>query len=59
MRRFNARRSLALASLIVSFAAVCEMDAADEERELKHYCQMVEGGHWPDFKNLRSKCNDF
>lgn len=28
----------------------------DEQSDFEHYCNMVEQGHWPDFKNLEDEC---
>jgi len=36
------------------------MDYQDAERELAVYCEMVQAGHWPDFKKLdeRGECDE-
>jgi hypothetical protein len=38
---------------------VGKMDKTDEEEEIQHYCEMVEAGHWTNFKNvnLDEYCN--
>jgi hypothetical protein len=41
------------------FGLAGEMDKTDEENEVKHYCEMVDAGHWTNFKkvNLDEYCN--
>lgn len=41
------------AGALVLLALVGTMDYHDAERELEHYCEMVEAGHWPDYRNLK------
>jgi hypothetical protein len=38
---------------------VGKMDKTDEEEEVQHYCEMVEAGHWNNYKrvNLDIYCN--
>jgi hypothetical protein len=38
---------------------VGQMDKTDEEEEVQHYCEMVEAGHWNNYKrvNLDTYCN--
>jgi hypothetical protein len=38
---------------------VGKMDKTDEEEEVQHYCEMVEAGHWNNYKrvNLDTYCN--
>jgi hypothetical protein len=38
---------------------VGKMDKTDEEEEVQHYCEMVDAGHWNNYKqvNLDTYCN--
>jgi hypothetical protein len=38
---------------------VGKMDKTDEEEEVQYYCEMVEAGHWNNYKrvNLDTYCN--
>ena len=33
------------------------MDAAEQDNQQEHYCDMVESGAWPDYKEQQEKCN--
>lgn len=55
MRRSSVTYLIAGGVLSV-FAVVTNSDFKDELREFDHYCDMVEAGHWPDFKNLADEC---
>ena len=39
---------------------VGRMDYQDAEREHAHYCEMVQAGHWPDYKKLdeQGECDE-
>jgi hypothetical protein len=52
----NSLITLIAAAVVAIFMAVGESDYEDELREFKHYCNMVEAGHWPDFKKLADEC---
>ncbi len=41
---------LAAGTLGVLFGLVGNADYADEKKETAHYCEMVRGGHWPDYR---------
>lgn len=47
---------LIAAACIAAFMAVGNSDYKDELREFDHYCNMVEAGHWPDFKGIADEC---
>tara|TARA_R110000796_G_scaffold33154_1_gene86241 strand:- start:92 stop:298 length:207 start_codon:yes stop_codon:yes gene_type:complete len=37
----------------LALGCVGEMDKVDEEGEVQHYCEMVEAGHWGNFKSVK------
>lgn len=43
---------------VIIFLVVSTMDYQDEVMEQKHYCEMVEQGHWPDYEEKYDEvCN--
>lgn len=46
----NRKIVLALVILACIFGYMGHMQHEDEQKETAHYCDMVRGGHWPDFK---------
>ena len=46
------RNGILTIGLIVCFGIVSQMDADDADNEQTHYCEMVTGGYWPDFKDI-------
>jgi hypothetical protein len=42
--------------IMAVYTVVSSMDFEDEQRDFDHYCNMVEQGHWPDFKEIADKC---
>ena len=38
--------------LLILFLAVSKMDAQDEAQEQAYYCEMVNSGDWPNFKEI-------
>lgn len=42
----------AAGALIGAFGVVGKSDYADAQKETAHYCEMVRGGFWPDFKDM-------
>ncbi|TVS00469.1 MAG: hypothetical protein EA406_00515 [Rhodospirillales bacterium] len=45
-----------LAAIIIAMAIIGEMDYRDHEREHAHYCEMVQAGHWPDYRGHVGTC---
>jgi len=44
--------------LFVALAVAGTIDVADEAREFQHYCDMIESGAWPDYRNLKEDCDE-
>ena len=45
------------AALLAAFGIVGAMDYQDEQRAEKRYCEMVESGYWPDYREMGDDCN--
>ena len=45
------------AALLAAFGIVGAMDYRDEQRAEAHYCEMIESGHWPDYREMGDDCN--
>ena len=62
MGTITARELLTGAALIgaliiaLGFAGASDMEA--ELIEARHYCDMVTGGYWPDYKGTAADCPD-
>lgn len=52
----RAKKLAAAAILVAGYLLAGHMDYEDEQDEFKRYCEMVEAGHWPDFKSLAGEC---
>ena len=49
------------AALTLVFGAlgiVGAMDVAEQESQHEHYCDMIQDGAWPDYKQQKEKCNN-
>lgn len=44
--------------VLAVYAVASTMDFEDEQREFDHYCNMVEEGHWPDYKDSADDCSN-
>ena len=44
------RTMLVIVALLAGFGLVSAMDYRDEQRAEAHYCEMVNAGHWPDYR---------
>lgn len=45
--------------VVLLIGMVGDMDYQDELAEEQFYCEQVNGGHWPDYKNIAAEvCND-
>jgi len=45
--------------IVLLVGMVGDMDYQDELAEEQFYCEQVNGGHWPDYKNIAAEvCND-
>jgi len=38
--------------VIVIFLGISKMDAKDKADQHQDYCEMVNDGHWPNYKNI-------
>lgn len=59
--RFNEKLvfSGAVFVMLLLVGIVGGMDYEDELAEEQFYCEQVNGGHWPDYKNIAAEvCND-
>ena len=43
---------IAIILVSVAFLIVGTISYEDEVEEMNHYCEMVESGAWPNYKNL-------
>lgn len=54
--------TLAGIAIIIFFVFIIiklnEMILEDEALELAHYCSMVKGGHWPDYRKIETASCD-
>lgn len=50
------KRLLAAAILVAGYLLASNMSYEDDLAEFERYCEMVDAGHWPDFKNLAGEC---
>ena len=41
---------MVVATLLAAYGIVGAMDYRDEQRDEQRYCEMVESGHWPDYR---------
>lgn len=44
-------------SILAVYAYASTLDAEDAERDFQHYCNMVEKGYWPDYRNMTDECD--
>lgn len=59
--RFNEKLvfSGAVFVMLLLVGIVGSMDYEDELADEQFYCEQVNGGHWPDYKNIAAEvCND-
>lgn len=58
MRNFEkgAITYLVVFAVLLVFGAAGSADAEHAQREFRHYCYMVDAGHWPDYKGSREAC---
>lgn len=54
MKTYKIILGAAVVLLLIGF--VGSMHAEDELREEVRYCNMVEAGHWPDFRQSAHRC---
>ena len=50
------KTTLVIVALLAGLGLVSAMDYRDEQRSQEHYCEMVNAGHWPDYKELGDTC---
>lgn len=50
------RIAVAIVIILLTLVIVGGMDSRDSESEFTHYCNMVMGGYWPDYKGLAEHC---
>ena len=50
---------MVVATLLAAYGIVGAMDYHDEQREQAHYCEMIESGYWPDYRNMGDDCNGY
>ena len=48
---------MVVAVLLAVYGIVGAMDYRDEQRAEAHYCEMVESGYWPDYREMGDDCN--
>ena len=46
------RYALLLSIIVAAVGFVGEGDYQDQLAMQDHYCEQVQGGHWPDYKNI-------
>ena len=44
------KTTLVVVALLAGFGLVSAMEYRDEQRGQEHYCEMVQAGHWPDYR---------
>lgn len=49
---------LGFVALLLLLGIVGRMDVEDEIRSAVFYCDMVEGGHWPDYDRIAHRCSE-
>ncbi len=48
---------LLMCALVTLLGMVGGMAMRDEKAAEENYCEMVKGGHWPDYKNGEVSCD--
>ena len=50
---------MVVATLLAVYGIVGAMDYRDEQRAEAHYCEIVESGQWPDYREMEDNCNEY
>lgn len=50
-------KTMIAAAILAAIVWTSSEDSYEEQREAKHYANMVCDGHWPDYKNQKPECN--
>jgi hypothetical protein len=54
--RLKHKHILLWVAVFVLYGVAGTSDYEHERQEFLHYCEMVESGHWPDYKKAFDNC---